>query len=357
MRVSSWGAAIDGDNNIWMPVTGTECVIKRDGTGNVSLAGKLDSDKYAGGCILKSFCIDDEVFFFSRFAYEMWILNKISMKVKHITYCESEFKDVADVVIDGRNAWVFTASFSCPLLKVNLDDFSCRAIPWFKTPYEDSAAFTRAQKDGTVIYTATRKTDDVYLCEVNTEKEYVRFEKKNVRMINCLFVGRDNCWALALNKKEQTVLQKYEKGFKNLKEEYILNDMEPVDEIGRLYYFNLFVYGELAYFIPSAARKIYIYNLRTQFGHFLDYPSALTRSKAYADELTFADTQYIGDVLYLFPHYFNQVIKLNLEDSTIGLAGFDYDYGLVCDMLGDNNILYENQMIDLTDFIILANRG
>ena len=170
-------------------------------------------------------------------------------------------------------------------------------------------------------------------------------------MINCIYVDWDGCWALALNKKGETVLQKYEKEFKNLKEEYVLNDMEPVDETGRLYYFNLYVCEELVYFIPSAARNIYMYNLKTQTGQFLDYPQELKNSGGCDDELIFADTQRVGNTIYIFPHFFNQVIKLNLEDGRIIVAGLDYNDDLICDMLGDNDILHESQLIGLTDFI------
>ena len=356
MKIRSWGAVVDSDKNIWMPVLGTNKMLKREPSGNISIVGELKSDahKNAANSILKCFCIGDEVYLFSRLSYEMWVLGSNSLRIRHLTYCEKECKGISDIAIVGKKVCVFPVSFDCPLITVDLNTLDRREIPWTNNPYGGNASFIRAQRAGQYIYTATRRKDDVYICEFNTEDEGVAFYQLDVRMINCIYVGIKDYWAFVLKKNGDTVLQKYENGFRNLKEEFVLGDIDSIDETGKLYYFNLFLYGELVYFIPSAAERIYVYNHRTKEGFFADYPEGVTDSGKCEDGLTFADTQHEGNMVYIFPHYFNQCIKLNLKDLSMETIDFKYSDALVCNVLKGDAILHEGDIAGLDDLIKLV---
>ena len=355
MYAFTWGALLDKNNNIWIPISNTKSLIKINEYGKVQYIGELMLDMTSDeNCILKVLETDNNIIFFARETFEAWIVDKSTLQMSYMLYCDKPQTRIADIVQVGNMAVILPFSKETSICLYDLNEKKIEEIAWKNKPDVTAMLFVRAAIKSMYVYTAIRNLDNVYICKIDLIHKVASFFKIDVRMINALNVYDGYLWLFVLNKNNETVLWKYSEKSGEIIDEYILHNIEPISELGDLKYFKIEIYENKVFFIPSFATHIYVYDLSIKEGAYLNYPQQLEVARI-NDRLSFLEVQRKDSELYLFPCGFSKIIKLNLKDGKIEALDLTIDENISKRILSyslkDNKMLKENYPATLKDYI------
>lgn len=356
MNTFAWGAIIDQECNLWLPISNTNSLVKGENLKNLQYVGELpcQNQTITGNCILKALETDEQIVFFARETYEAWSVDKKTLVVSHILYCDTVKTRIADIVRVEHYAVVLPYSGHAPICIFDLDKNKAEKFEWENKQAAGTMNFIRAINKNNCVYTAVRALDNVTICKINITEKTVVFDRIDVRMINAINIEDDNWWVFALSKEGDTVLYKYSEEAKKIVEKYVLYDIEPIAVTGALRYFKIEKYNDKIYFIPALAPKIYVYDIVSKTGRYLEYPKEL-ESKRINNESSFLETQRIGNDLYLFPCAFTQLLKLNLKSENIEIIELIPEVAITKTVLDNyvnaKEILKEKYPITLDDYV------
>jgi len=356
MEISSWGAIVDSEQNFWIPIYNTDILIKGSCNGSYEYIGNLSFKEYGidNKCILKVFELDDNVFFFARASYDLWILDKLTNKLTHQKYYDGSKDVIADIVQCGENVVVLPYGLDNSIIIWNMVSHNVDVLQYDSIPPIKQLSFVRAIKSEGFVFSATRSLNSVYVCQIDVNRKKMFFYETSLRMVNAIDIKEDGIWLFGLSSDNKTLFQKYKIDMSELIEQHIINDIEPVLENGIMRYFRICVYKDKIALIPSFSGRIYIYDLKTDVGYFLEYPDDAidgTVKKGGA----FVEIQSMGCDIILFPFGFDRIMRLNLEDEIISSIEISFDSDIermvYSNTVLSSDILSEGYPISLNEFI------
>lgn len=355
MKVSTVGALVDCNENIWIPILNTNNLIVGNENSLFNNAGSIfsEKEKYKSKSIFKVLENNNEVILFSKEKYELWTVNKNDYCVNHFVYWQEPMKGITDIVQNGQNAVVLTCFEEGQTLIVSLKDYTMEKMEINQIKNRLGMGFIRGMANNSYVYTATRCLDDISICRIDIDNKKASIKSIDVRMINAMNLYENNWYVFVLNKNNQTVLRKYDFEFNAVLEEYLLDDLREIEESGIIRYFRIEISNDKVIFIPSLENRIYIYYLNERRGRFLDYPAEIEKEYKEGD-CTFLETQRFKDYLYFFPHRFNYVLKMDTNDEKIKpiqIIFNDSKDSVVKDSICLSDMLLEGDPITLEEFL------
>ncbi len=354
MKIVSWGATIDAENNYWIPVLGTDVLVKGKENGVYEYVGKIDFEKYGikDKCILKVLEMEEKILLFARNSYDVWVVDKHVNEIVHIKYYKASNSDIADIVQCGENVIVFPYTASSPIINCNIKTFNTNVVKYDYLS-NDTFAFVRGVAEGNFVYSATRTLNAVYINKVDVANNIASFFKTSLKMINAIEVNDDDIWLFGLSSKDETVIQKYNNKYEMTKE-FVLNNILPVLENGYMNYFKMCLYKHKLFLIPSSNEKVYVYDTEVDKGYFLDYPSSVINNKI-NDLVSFVEVQRDINGIYLFPYGFDTILKLSFEEEKFDVITMslqdEIEKIINKSVIESSNILAEGNPMYLDEFI------
>ena len=355
MKVCSWGTVVDKNSNYWIPIYNTDILIKGSKDELFKYVGNLDFKKHGinNKCILKAFDAGDNVVLFARDSYDVWIVNKFTNNINHHKYYDCSKAEIADIVQCDESVVILPYDSDSPTIIWNTNTYDADIVKMNDMPLVNPYAFVRGVANDDYVYSATRSLDNVYIVRINVKSRESIFLKTSLRMVNAMCIKDDNLWLFGLSKNNKTVVQKYNSR-KEVEEEYYIKDIDDVSENGYMKYFRICVYENKLFLIPSSNKKIYVYDLETDGGHYLNYPiEDINKSTDKAGY--FVEIQSIDSDIILFPYGFESIMKLNLIDETISVMSILFDLEterlISAHIVQSSDVLREGDPIQLVDFI------
>ena len=354
MNICTWGAVKDSNEKIWLPILNTNLILKCNDLGVLDDYILLPSPEIIKSkWILKVIDAKDYLFAFSKHNNIVWKIAKSSNEILRIDYGFNEIKGIIDIVPCGKYAVILTVSSQFPILLFDLYSSKTEVLSAKGKIQDVDTGFIRGVCHEDCVYTATRHLNNVQLCKIDVENRYLSFLSINVKMINAIEKENDCWWIFALNTDGKTVLQKHNMDFSKCIQEFVLDDIEEIQETGLMYYFRIEVCLNKVFFIPAVAKKIFIYDVSKREGRYLCYPSEMKHQKRM---YSFIEEQRIDNIIYLFPHGFQQIMIINLETEEIEVLDVAFDntnsFSILKLLVHNTEIFRENDPLSIKEFLI-----
>lgn len=354
MRIKTCGGLVDSAGSIWLPIIDSNGLIIRHNERSIKYIGNIFSEKERdkGKLIVKALEYNGNILFFNREKCEVWIVNKETFSSRKIQYYNKSNDGISDIVQVADEAIIFLRSGNIPVVFLNLNDFSVKAIEYMNN--FSRISFIRGIIKDSKVYNATRYLDNVSIWIIDTKKKEMTEKKMDERLINAICCEGDFWYIFALNKKNQTVLRKYDSEFKETLEEDILFELDQIEPSGLIKYFKMEVCDGKAFFIPSLADNVYMYDINNKNGRFIVLPNEIKSMPQIENDFSFADCQKKDGEIYLFPYRFNSPLKIDINEETIheipmGIKNIKSE--MIRDYISDNDLINENNPVYLLDFL------
>jgi len=354
MKIRTWGALVDNDDSVWLPVLNTNCLLKSAKHGWYEYIGELMfCDKKKDNCILKVLEHDNRIFFFLKADFEVCILDKDSLTMTFVNYGIGQKKGIADVVKADKYAVVLTSSVKEPAVVFDMDRLESELYSVNDGPRYEESGFIRGVYQDTSVYTSTRHLNIEYICRINLTNKKIEYYSIDVKMINAICADETDLWIFALTDDGKTVLRQYDKLFKYCIREFELREIDPIMESGIMSYFRILFFQSKIFLFPSTAKKIYVYDIDNGTGHHIDYPKEIGPRDMW---MTFADIQRKDSAVYLFPYGLKQLLKLDLCSESLSISPIKVDSETIITVLKwfNNNtgeVITEGFPITIKEFI------
>lgn len=265
---------------------------------------------------------NEKIYFFSKYAYEMWVLDEKTNKIKHYIYCDEEVNMISSIVNISNMVWIFPQNLKYPIKHMDLDSYDNDSLK-FDIPSDISdSAITKVVKNGNKIFFATRKESNIYLVEMVCEKNEIKFSTiPELVFINCLGVVGKNVYLLGVDKEQRTILLKYDINKSEVVEKIHLSKVKL--KLGLLMDYSLMViFKNRIFFIPCMKQNIICYDIDTGTEEVLDYPEDFICSDIV--EVKFEDIQVDGNLITLFPHSSDRILKLDMQTLNMSVIMTKY---------------------------------
>lgn len=356
MKVLAWGAVVDNKKDFWIPIYNTDALAKGSYNGTYEYIGNLNFREYGidDKCILKVLETNDHVLLFARASYDVWIVDKVTNKLTHQKYYDGTKGGIADIVQCGENAVILPYSTDNSIIIWNMISYDVNVLQYDSIPPINHFAFVRGIECGGYVFSATRSLNGVYVCRIDVNQKKTLFFKTSLRMVNAIDIKEDSIWLFGLSSDNKTLFLKYKNDMSELIEQHIIRDIEPVLENGNMKYIRMCVYKDKIALIPSSPIKIYIYNLKTDDGYYLEYPDDSINGIVNKGGM-FVEIQRVGCDILLFPFGFDRIMKLNLEDEIISSIKISFDSDIErkvnSNIILSSDIISEGYPMSLNDLI------
>ena len=356
MKVLAWGAVVDNKKDFWIPIYNTDALAKGSYNGTYEYIGNLNFREYGidDKCILKVLETNDHVLLFARASYDVWIVDKVTNKLTHQKYYDGTKGGIADIVQCGENAVILPYSTDNSIIIWNMISYDVNVLQYDSIPPINHFAFVRGIECGGYVFSATRSLNGVYVCRIDVNQKKTLFFETSLRMVNAIDIKEDSIWLFGLSSDNKTLFLKYKNDMSELIEQHIIRDIEPVLENGNMKYIRMCVYKDKIALIPSSPIKIYIYNLKTDDGYYLEYPDDSINGIVNKGGM-FVEIQRVGCDILLFPFGFDRIMKLNLEDEIISSIKISFDSDIErkvnSNIILSSDIISEGYPMSLNDLI------
>lgn len=317
MEISTYCAYTDGIN-IWLPSEDLNALFyyKLEGVESaVYLHSFKESKNFNAWKIGNVLRFEESLFFFSRYAYEVWIFNLFTQKMEKVKYYSGGRCFVPDVVQVGNEAWVMTRSFMTPIIVFNLSTWHSEEVGWGeKEGVSDEYAFIYACEENSQIYFTTRTPRNIHLCKIDCRSRKIQYKKLyNINFINCLTVYEESIYALVLDSNNKAALKRYKVW--DMSEENSIK-MEKIDANwidAKMFYFRMFRFQNYIIVLPGFAQNIVIYDISTKEESNIFLPDELFYRYKNTSKPYFSKSSVLGEKLYLYSPYGKYLWIVNLN--------------------------------------------
>ena len=259
--------------------------------------------------IVKAFYYDGNVYFFSHYSFEMWIMNKQERILKHYTYLD-ENTGFIDIVIPINNkVWVVSRS-PLEILCLDLSTKKVEKIHWDTKSELRNNVCTASSVWKNRIYLCTRLEADVYMGVIDCSKNSVAFYRLNELFIaKNITAGNDRVFVSGISCDGNFVLLEYDLERISLLTCHHLKTIKMNKNTG-IDYREMVVQNKKILFLPGTIGEFMIYDINDVSERQME---GLEMPALMGQTLYFLDIQRIGSTMYLFPGAFNKLVKLNLD--------------------------------------------
>jgi len=316
MELSVYGAYTNGVG-IWLPceninVLFYQSLIESKGAKYLcSFEGGKTSSSWKIGNVIY---FNDTIFFFSLYAYEVWILENDSLKMHKVSYYSGGNCFVPDIVKVDNEAWVMPRSINDPIIIFNLMTWQSEKVDLKKqSDIDDEYFLTKSCVNKGEIFFATRICGKIYICRIDCKSRNVQYEKiPNIKFVYCLATHGGTVYVLALDNNGNAFLKQY--NLSDMSEECSadLKNFDPIWKNGHAFYSWMVICKNNVIIVPCLTERILIYELDKckEINIFLP-EKAIYRSKD-KWETYFCKVSLLGKYLYLYPSYGKYLLILNL---------------------------------------------
>lgn len=260
---------------------------------------------------------NNELYFFSKSAYQVWKLNKVTGRMDEYTYNTQPVGQITNVEIVHKEAWVIPGSFDSPIICFDLQKKVGYQLQWDNETYSawGTSSFTRVARTEDCLYFATRNKDDIHLCILDCSQKKISFrEIDTLCRINCIGIKDNQLAVVGENKRRQGVLQIYDLHSMQILEENGLSLAESLTEKSDIKYVSLFFATNNIILVPAWAEKVISYNLDTKTEKYIEFPDEFCSILGSEKAIRFYETIECGRKVYLMPYQISQILELDLEE-------------------------------------------
>lgn len=317
MKLTCYGAYTNGEE-FWIPSKEINALYYMNIVdGNTRYIGTFPNYfNDAAWKIRKVIEYQNELFFFSINAYQVWKLNKASGQIDEYTYSTYPVGQITNVEVIQQEAWVIPNNFSSPIICFDLQEKKGYPLQWDNEIYLEwgTGSVTRIAREKNCLYFATRNIDDIHLCILDCDQKTISFKDLDTLCrINCIGIKGKKLAVFGENKQKQGVLQIYDLHTMQMLEEQELLLAEKLMEKGDMKYFSLIFSANNIILVPAWARKVITYNLDTKTEKYIEYPDEFRSALGTKKEVKFYETMEHGSKVYFMPYLIPQILVLDTE--------------------------------------------
>lgn len=299
--------------------------------------------------IRKVISFENKLYFFSRFSYEMWIMDCDKGSLQHDTYYNGMTAMVDDVVVWHEKACIISRMPLTILLMDLTNRTTTRLYCEKDFELKDNVCAFAAQKDEK-IFVITRLENQAYLGIVDCEKQIASFSKlEQLSFAKCVGVIGESVFVLGVAKNNVPTLLKYDLFGKQLLESHELTVIK-LEASTKIEYTQCVSYNNKLFFIPGVADKFALFDLKTNSESTIEFPEIIQNQ----NKLIFFDSQQMQNVLFLFPYGFEKILKIDLQNfemETIEIVIPREEYRkAIAEYIQERGVIGESSDIKLDDF-------
>ena len=329
MEISTYGAYTDG-TNIWLSSANINALFHQKLTDSeeakylCSFEGAENPNAWKIGNVLY---FDNMLYFFSQYAYEVWIYDLHTQKMTEVKYYERKSCFIPDVVQVGNEAWVMPRGFDTPIIIFNLSTWRSRYLNLKRDAYvSDENSFIYSWVENSVIYFATRTCGNIHVCKLNCANQEIQYKRvEYAKYINCLTVYAGNLYVLVLDDENRPVLKRYKADYLTEEESIALSKINSLWNDTTMFYFRMLSFEKYIIMLPGCAEEVVVYNTETKMEHSIPLPSNFLNSCKKRNMSYFSKVNVVGNHLYFFPYAGRHLLIFDMQNFTFDLKG------LVCD--------------------------
>lgn len=317
MKLTCYGAYTNGEE-FWLPSKEINALYYMNlANGNTQYIGAFPN--YLNDMawkIRKVIEYQNELYFFSIGAYQVWKLNKITGKIDEYTYSTQQAGLITNVEVIQKEAWVIPNSFSSPIICFDLQEKRGYPLQWDNETYLDwgTGSFTRTARMGDHLYFATRNKNDIHLCILDCGHKKISFrDLDTLCRINCIGIKDNRLAIFGENRRKQGVLQIYDIHTMQMIEERELSLAEKLMGKSEMKYFSLIFSADNIMLVPAWAGKVIVYNFNTKAEEYIDYPNGFCSILGMQKAVLFYETMEHERKVYFMPYLIPQILALDTE--------------------------------------------
>lgn len=317
MKLTCYGAYTNGED-FWIPSKEINALYHMNiADGNTRYIGTFPNYfNDAAWKIRKVIEYQNELYFFSIHAYQVWKLNKATRVIDEYTYSTQQVSQITNVEVVKNEAWVIPNNFASPIICFDLKEKRGYPLQWDHETYLDwgTGSFTRIAKAEDYLYFATRNRDDIHLCILDCGQKKIFFKDLDTLCrINCLGIKDNKLAVFGENKRKQSVLQIYDLHTMQLLEENELLLADNLMEKSNMKYFSLIFSANNVILVPAWTTKVIVYNLATKTEKYVEYPDEFCSILGSQKAVLFYEIMEHGRKVYFMPYLIPQILVLDTK--------------------------------------------
>lgn len=318
MEISTYGAYTDG-TNIWLPSANINALFKKKLTDSqeaeylCSFEGDENPNAWKIGNVL---CFENKLYFFSQYAYVVWIFDLHTLEMKKVKYHDRKSCFIPDIAQVGNEAWVMPRGFDDPIIIFDLLTWQSEHLKLDKGEnVSDEFSFTYSWEEKRVLYFATRACGNIHVGKLNCTNRKIQYKNIiKVKYVNCLTVQKGILYVLALDDENKAVLKKYKTDCMTEEESMVLSKINSLWNDATMFYFRMMSFEKYIIMLPGHAQEVVIYNTETKKESSIPLPSEFLHSCKKGDMSYFNKVNMVGNRLYFFPYAGRCLLVFDLQN-------------------------------------------
>lgn len=317
MKLTCYGGYTNGEE-FWIPSKEINALYHMDiADGNTRYIGSFPNYlNDAAWKIRKVIEYQNELYFFSIHAYQVWKLNKVTGVMDEYIYSIQQVGQITNVEVVENEAWVIPNNFGSPIICFDLQEKRGYPLQWDYETYLDwgTGSFTRTVRAADHLYFATRNRDDIHLCILDCGQKKISFKDLDTLCrVNCLGIKDNKLAVFGENKWKQSVLQIYDLHTMQMLEENELLLAENLMGKSNMKYFSLIFSINNVILVPAWTTKAIVYNLATKTEEHIEYPDKFHSVLGSRKAVLFYEIKENGKKVYFMPYLIPQILVLDTE--------------------------------------------
>lgn len=358
--ILTYGAYTDG-NKVWLPSKDYNAVfykIMNNNDGAKYFATLKDLANHNAWLIEQVIFFEDQLFFFSRCAYQVWVMDVKTGNINPIIYSLPLDVNIRNVIINKNEAWIFPSVFEFPIKIFNLNEKKVtNEINWHEytgNAISDQSSITKADIYLDNIYLATRKKNNINICKIDCINKKISFNQLlNIKFISCLTVCKDGIWALVYSDDNRICLNCYNLNSYNIKNSVVFQSIEswPINtNYSSMPFIKMISYKNTLFLFPALHYNIIFFNTESKKEGKIEYPYEFQFTNN-MEETTFFELCVIGNLAYIYPCSQRYILILNMETMDINVEEIYCNMDeFIASCRNCKNLLLEKSEMGLDEF-------
>lgn len=354
VSISAYGAFTDGEE-IWIPSNEYNALFyMKIGDQKAKYILKFENlvndEAWKIGKVIS---YKEELFFFSRYAYEIWILDKNSLELKSITFSDGGHQPSSNVSVYNNEAWIFPSTLEMPIIIFDLSEKKViKEVSWGNyadNQISEQSYILRSVVYADSIYTATREKNNIHICKIDCNTKSIAFYKvEEAEFISCISVEKDGVWLFIKSQEGKAILECYDLSFnRKIYSKEVKNAGIWPDGV-QLPYFKTVHYKEWIILIPALAQELVACNRNTQEERLLLHSESDLSPRSEKAGAMFFECQRINNKVYLYPLRKDGMLELELEQLSLKKVDVSCSYDdYMISSIQSSNILMESSSLKL----------
>ena len=357
MRINTYSGYCDDEQEWWLPDRITGGAFHIDVNEKSEFLGLfLDPENKVNSDVVKVFSKGDDVFFFSKYKYLVWVYSKSEKNMKCIEYCNAKTELITNVEVVNDVAWVFSNNFSSPIVSVELVNMSnIRTVECCEDKALGEGSITRTVLYENSIFFMNRVKNNIYCFELDCLTHTVNMKLiPPISIINCLAVDDKNIYCLYINDNNKTCIGIINRENYELEEIDITQYLSLTDDRS-FKYFRMLLVSDTLLMIPWDDVNLVTFDLINR--NILIHKGNLNiENNINSNRIILNDSQKVGEDVLLYSPVLGSVLNYSFSNGVLSEKNLDIDVDtfnscirevLKCSMIHENETINLSKMIEV----------